>query len=174
MAKDYVKLKSDFFNDKAIKKMRSMAGGNTYAIIYLKLLLLSAEHDNKVYYDFLENSFEKELALELDENVDDIKITLSFLENVGLIEYINEYEIRVFKVQNLRNRTAEEYKEWRSKVYERDNYTCQKCKQRGGKLNAHHIKEWALYPKERYVVSNGITYCEDCHRIIHNGGENNG
>lgn len=62
-----------------------------------------------------------------------------------------------------------EYKEWRSKVFERDKYTC-KCGFSGssGYLTAHHIKSFAKYPKLRYVVSNGITLCEECHKKTDN------
>src|SRR5262249_39131272 len=35
-----------------------------------------------------------------------------------------------------------EYKEWRKKVFERDNYTCVACHLRGGELHADHIKPW--------------------------------
>ena len=57
-----------------------------------------------------------------------------------------------------------EYKLWRKKVFERDNYTCQFCGQRGGDLEADHIKPWALYPKLRFEVSNGRTLCKKCHK----------
>lgn len=57
-----------------------------------------------------------------------------------------------------------EYKQWRKAVFERDNYTCQICKERGGKLNADHIKPWMLFPKLRYVIDNGRTLCFDCHK----------
>lgn len=56
---------------------------------------------------------------------------------------------------------------WREKIFERDKYTCHWCGQRGGKLNAHHFKFWANYPKLRYKISNGITLCVGCHKIIH-------
>ena len=56
-----------------------------------------------------------------------------------------------------------EYILWRSNVFERDLYTCQKCKKMGVYLMAHHIKQWSKYPELRYVVSNGITLCRDCH-----------
>ena len=53
---------------------------------------------------------------------------------------------------------------WRKAVFERDDYTCQICKERGGTLNADHIKPWILYPELRYELTNGRTLCVDCHR----------
>ncbi len=63
------------------------------------------------------------------------------------------------------------YKRWRQEVFERDNYTCQKCGAKSGNgkhnyLTPHHIKSFAEYPELRYEVSNGITVCEDCHSKI--------
>lgn len=56
--------------------------------------------------------------------------------------------------------------EWRKLVFKRDNYTCQLCSVRGGKLNAHHILSFKDYPEYRFNVDNGITYCKECHGII--------
>jgi hypothetical protein len=64
-------------------------------------------------------------------------------------------------------RSSKEYRKWEKKIFERDNYTCQNCKKIGGKLNAHHIKRFSKYPELRFVVENGITYCEQCHRKWH-------
>jgi hypothetical protein len=69
------------------------------------------------------------------------------------------------------------YKRWRREVYSRDQYTCQKCRQAGGDLEAHHIVSFAqlltkynvtsfdvgLRCKELWDVANGITYCAKCH-----------
>ena len=55
---------------------------------------------------------------------------------------------------------------WRKSVFERDNYTCQRCGQRGGKLNADHIKPWSLFKKLRYIIDNGRTLCVGCHKKI--------
>ena len=59
-----------------------------------------------------------------------------------------------------------EYKFWRSLVFERDDYTCQYCFERGGRLEAHHIKSFAKYPELGLDVSNGITLCKNCHRKV--------
>lgn len=57
------------------------------------------------------------------------------------------------------------YKEWKNKVFKRDNYTCQCCGKRGGNLNAHHLYNFSEYENLRYNVDNGITFCEKCHLI---------
>jgi hypothetical protein len=61
-------------------------------------------------------------------------------------------------------RTIAELRWWRKAVFERDDYTCQKCGVRGGRLNAHHIKSYVLFPELRMDVSNGETLCVDCHK----------
>ena len=63
-------------------------------------------------------------------------------------------------------RDSAEYKNWRLKVYERDNYKCVQCGNKE-KLNAHHIKSWKNYPNLRYDINNGITLCEKCHIKYH-------
>jgi len=56
-----------------------------------------------------------------------------------------------------------EYIEWRKKIFERDDYTCRNCGERGGKINADHIKKWSLHPELRLDLNNGQTLCKDCH-----------
>lgn len=63
-----------------------------------------------------------------------------------------------------------EYKLWRTAIFERDNYTCVWCGQRGGILNADHIKPWALFPELRFAIDNGRTLCLLCHRTTYTYG----
>lgn len=59
------------------------------------------------------------------------------------------------------------YKDWRKKVYARDNHCCQwpNCGSRK-RLNAHHIQTWADFPGLRFDVNNGITLCKYHHDLI--------
>ena len=67
-----------------------------------------------------------------------------------------------------RVRMSSEWSEWRHAVFERDNYTCQKCGIRGGKLHPHHIRSFVEYPELAFDVSNGLTLCEPCHKQTDN------
>lgn len=69
---------------------------------------------------------------------------------------------------NKRIRGSYLYKEWREKVFKRDNWTCQMCNKRDGKfLHPHHIKSFSKYPEVRFEVSNGITVHKTCHMLLH-------
>jgi len=74
-------------------------------------------------------------------------------------------------------RRSKEYIVWRSKVFERDKYTCQKCSAKGCYLEAHHkvrfatiwakynikTKEEAFNCKPLWHLSLGQTLCLKCH-----------
>lgn len=59
-----------------------------------------------------------------------------------------------------------EYKQWRTAVFEKNDYTCQICEQHGGVLHADHIEKWADSEELRYAVDNGRTLCVACHYYI--------
>lgn len=82
----WFKLFDDFFQSKRIKKLRNLAGGDTYTIIYLKMQLKALKTDGYLYFDGVMNDFAEELALDIDENPEDVKVTIQYLLSVGLIE----------------------------------------------------------------------------------------
>lgn len=88
----WLKLKDDFFTQKEIKRLRKIAGGDTYTIIYLKILLLSLKNEGKIYFDGVGDSFSDELSLELDEEEENIQITLTYLKSKNLLEVVNDEE----------------------------------------------------------------------------------
>ena len=89
----WLKLKEGFFTDKIMKKLRRMAGGDTYTIIYLKLLLLGLRNGGKLYFDHVEDSFAEELALEIDEDSENVRFCILYLEKNGLVEEVAENEL---------------------------------------------------------------------------------
>lgn len=103
MAKRYywLKLKADWFSDKRIKKLRSIAGGDTHTIIYLKMMLLSLKDEGKLYFEGVEDSFASEIALALDEDAENVKLTLAFLQRHGLIEICDDDEYQLTEVPTI-------------------------------------------------------------------------
>ena len=85
----WLKLKENYFDSPKIKKLRKIAGGDTYTIIYLKLQLLSIKNNGIIEYEKIEPTFQEELALKLDEDVENISVTLSYLQSQGLVD-VNE------------------------------------------------------------------------------------
>ena len=86
----WIQLAQDFFKSKEMKLLRKIAGGDTHTIIYLKMMLISLEDGGHIYYDGLADNLAEEIALVIDENIEDIKITLIFLESKGLLTRIND------------------------------------------------------------------------------------
>lgn len=91
----WLKLPDDFFRQKPIKKLRKIAGGDTYTVIYLKMLLLSIKQNGKLFFEGVEENFCEELALDLDEEVENVEVTVRFLLAQGLLKLMeeNEYEL---------------------------------------------------------------------------------
>lgn len=72
------------------------------------------------------------------------------------------HEQRVLERKTLKD------KQWRQVVFKKDNYTCQCCGDSiGGNLNAHHLDSYNWCKDKRYDIDNGITLCNDCHKLFH-------
>ncbi len=74
------------------------------------------------------------------------------------------YDLKGRKIYKRPQHAGIEYREWRQAVFKRDDYTCQICKQKGGQLNADHIKRFSDYPELRLNLDNGRTLCVPCHK----------
>lgn len=114
----WLKLYDDFFTSKRIKKLRSIAGGDTYTIIYLKMQLKALKTEGYLYFDGVMSDFAEELALDLDENADDVRVTIQFLLGVGLLETNNEDAYKLTYMDKLigsENASAQRVRDHRAK-----------------------------------------------------------
>lgn len=66
--------------------------------------------------------------------------------------------------ENMKVRKSLAIKQWRTSVFDRDDYTCQSCGKRGGNLEADHVMPFSLFPELRTEVLNGRTLCRPCHK----------
>lgn len=103
----WLKFREDFFSSRRIKKLRKMAGGDTYLVIYLKMQLKSLKTGGVLEYTGIEQEFADELALDIDESPDDVRVVLAFLMNYGLCECSdNIHYFLPFVVENTGSETA--------------------------------------------------------------------
>lgn len=94
-----------------------------------------------------------------------VKCSDSLYEVIGFLEMNRESG-----KQRIRN--TKKYKEWRKKILERDNRTCQMC---GGTENIkvhHKIRFRDCFEAESilYDTENGVCLCGNCHEYVHEGG----
>ncbi len=113
----WLKLKEDYFTNPKIKKLRKIAGGDTFTIIYLKMQLLSVSNQGIIEFEGIENTFEEELALKLDEDLDNVQLTLAYLKAQCLVETNNNEYLLVDACNNIGSEcdSAKRVREFREK-----------------------------------------------------------
>ena len=123
----WLRLYDDFFGSFRIKKLRRMAGGDTYVIIYLKMQLKAMKMDGVLQYRGLGTDFVEELSIDLDEEPDNVRVTLMYLLSCGLAE-TNDQKTFFFpySVANTGSETssAQRMREARAKVKELPGEQC--------------------------------------------------
>lgn len=98
----WLRLHDDFFGSMRIKKLRKMAGGDTYVIIYLKMQLKAMKTDGVIRWKGVEQNIVDELALDLDEEPDNVRVTLAYLISCGLVETEDNLNLFVpYAVENV-------------------------------------------------------------------------
>lgn len=118
----WLKLQDNFFKNARIKKLRKIAGGETYVVIYLELLLLTLSAGGLYIYEGIENTIEEEIALKLNEELDNVIILWGYLlanqmveekengdvllieanKNIGSVTYNNIYK-KTKKLENFQS-----------------------------------------------------------------------
>lgn len=86
----WIKLQMDFWKSPVVKMLRKPSGGDTYAVIYLEMILLSLENNGYIYYSGVGDSFAEEIALVLDEETINVEFVLAFLKQKRLIEFADD------------------------------------------------------------------------------------
>lgn len=103
----WLKLYDDFFGSLRIKKLRKMAGGDTYIIIYLKMQLKAMKSEGVLRFKGVEADFVEELALDLDEEPDNVRVVLAYLVSCGLCETSDNINFFLpYSVENTGSETA--------------------------------------------------------------------
>ncbi len=97
----WLKMQDDFFDQKEIKALRHVAGGDTFTIIYLKMMLKSLNNNGILYYEGIGKDFADEVAIDIDENTDNVRVTINFLRSKGLLFTGSEDEYELSKVKTL-------------------------------------------------------------------------
>jgi len=82
----FLQMPEDFFSSKRIKRLRNLAGGDTYTIIYLKMQLKAMNNQGVLVYDGIMESVAEEIAIDIDEKADDVQMTMNYLQSCGLLE----------------------------------------------------------------------------------------
>ena len=82
-------------------------------------------------------------------------------------ELVYNYDHQRSNEERKKIRKSNEDYQFINGVKKRDDYTCQCCGVRGGKLVSHHINSYNWFKEGRYDISNGITLCECCHIEFH-------
>ena len=179
---DYILVSQDIREEMAMLGISDF--GQVFRLIYL---FLRADYKTNTFTISL-----KELAKELNITPANLSKELCKYRELGFIEIYKPHpkvkkhdficvalrENEIIKFNNnetfmdlpcaklSHGRNIPEYNKWRKACLERDGYRCQKC----GSLEnlcVHHIKPYAKYPKLATDKNNGITLCQECHKLEH-------
>jgi phage replisome organizer N-terminal domain protein len=79
----WVKLHHDFFDTLIIKKLRRKEKGDTLALLYQRVILLSLKHNGYICYEGMGDDITEEISIATGENIDDCRVLVNFLLDNG-------------------------------------------------------------------------------------------
>lgn len=91
----WLKLQEDFFQQKAMKKLRRMEHGEVLTIVYLKMQLASLRNGGAIAFEGMDGSLAEELSYQIDEPEQDVQTTIDFLVRYGLMEQVNGSDLYI-------------------------------------------------------------------------------
>lgn len=86
----WLKLKEGYFNSEGMRRLRKQAGGEVFTIIYLKMQLASLRTDGVLSYNGYDETFAKEIAFAISEDVDNVANAIAILRRYKLVEDITD------------------------------------------------------------------------------------
>lgn len=67
----------------------------------MKLLLLSLKNDGKLFHEGVEDNFASEMALEIDEDEDNVAVTANYLVSKGILVSSSSFEYELTTCQEM-------------------------------------------------------------------------
>lgn len=97
----WIKLNTNFFIQREVKSIRRTENGLLYIVIYLKLLLLSANTGGILKFENTEDNLIEELSIEIDEEPEDVKNAIEVLQKKNLITISSNEEFFLNKAPDM-------------------------------------------------------------------------
>jgi predicted phage replisome organizer len=97
----WLKLKEDWFSGTTEKYLKSLPAGDSLLITYLKIQLMSLKTEGFLKYERLLPSAEEEIAMLIDEPVNNVRLLINVLLKTGAIERLDDNSLYLLSLQNL-------------------------------------------------------------------------
>lgn len=116
----WMKLPHDFFMDARIKKLRKLAGGDTYTVILMRIMLLTIKNNGVYEFEGIEENLSDEISLKIDEKEIDVKATITYMFQSKLIEELDDNKFECTQVKKLIGSETESAERKRKSRVKRD------------------------------------------------------
>ena len=163
-------MKDAYFNhftsyrkDSRVRRLLYEFGCTGYGVLWICIEKISQSDFNKCSFEELKNEIPS-ISIHYIESLIDhcIESALFIIDSDGFIT-TDLVKLKI-KKPNVRmyNTNVKLWYEIRKMVFERDNYTCNYCGKKGGKLEADHIKPFSKGGPDELI--NLVTSCRRCNR----------